>query len=287
MAQLLDSLVAHFDLCVSAIKHTSGGFAAIKQAAVSSSSQLQASANVLPDGVTISGVIREAEAGARTLSVEEEEMSESDKKQMLAVLANDAAEVEDVVLELHQLLASMEDAAAEIDSHVSSLNVAYNTTTSAFSVLDDIATRLPTYLASADTFTSQWIEYKEIITSQMAEVESMRQFYEGYLSSYNNLIMEVVRRHGAEEKMKSVLRKAMEQVRKIHVQDSKERERFRREVGDFIPNDLWAGLRGDAPRWEVGLADGEDEDVGASTPRLEQEAVEEARKRQEQRGARM
>jgi autophagy-related protein 17 len=280
MAQLLDSLVAHFDLCVNAIKHTEGGFAAVKQAV---SDKTTASGVLLPDGVTVSGVIRDAEVEANTGGdgVEDEEFSEDDRRQMLAVLANDAAEVEDVVIELHQLLGSMEEMASEIQARITVLQSEYTSTTSAFTILEGIANRLPTYLAASDIFIQSWDDHKDTIARQMEEVESMRTFYEGYLSSYNNLILEVQRRHNAEEKMKNVLRKAMESVQKLHAVDRKERDTFRRDVGDFLPADLWPGLISDAPRWEINVL-GEDDGI-ESTPQLNKGIVEAAVKREREK----
>jgi autophagy-related protein 17 len=244
MASLLDSLVSHFDLCVNAIKHTEGGFAAVKQAATN---------NQLPEGVTVSGVIQEPGNDSGML----EPLSEEDRRQMLTVLSSDAAEVEDVVLELHQRLSSMEEQFEQIQDHVTNLTASYNSTITAFTLLESIGSRLPNYIASSQDFLLRWQDSKAQISEQMEELESMRVFYEGYISSYQGLIEEVTRRKTAEEKMKAVLRKAMEQVKKMHDADSKEREAFRRDVGDFLPSDLWPGLVADAPRWEVSIVDDE------------------------------
>jgi autophagy-related protein 17 len=240
MASLLDSLVSHFDLCVNAIKHTEGGFAAVKQAATN---------NQLPEGVTVSGVIQEPGNDSGML----EPLSEEDRRQMLTVLSSDAAEVEDVVLELHHRLSSMEEQFEQIQDHVANLTASYNSTITAFTLLESIGSRLPNYIASSQDFLLRWQDSKAQISEQMEELESMRVFYEGYISSYQGLIEEVTRRKTAEEKMKAVLRKAMEQVKKMHDADSKEREAFRRDVGDFLPSDLWPGLVADAPRWEVSI----------------------------------
>src|SRR5277367_4628783 len=124
MASLLDSLVQHFDLCVNAIKHTEGGFAAVKKAATD---------NQLPDGVTVSGVIEEPGNDSGL-----EPLSDEDRRDMLTVLSNDAAEVEDVVLELHQRLQSMEEQNDQIQEHVSTLAASYNSTITAFAILESI-----------------------------------------------------------------------------------------------------------------------------------------------------
>ena len=246
MAALLDSLVRHFDLCVQAIKHTEGGFAAVKQAA---------SNNQLPEGITVSGVIQEPGADSGIL----EPISDEDRRQMLTVLASDAAEVEDVVLELHQRLQSMEEQYGQIQEHVSTLTVAYSSTIAAFTLLEQIGSHLPTYISSSQDFLLRWADSKAQIAEQLEDLEGMRVFYEGYVSSYHGLIEEVSRRKAVEEKMKAILKKAVEQVRKLHDADSREREAFRREVGEFLPSDLWPGLVADAPRFEITIMDEENE----------------------------
>jgi autophagy-related protein 17 len=261
MASLLDSLVQHFDLCVNAIKHTEGGFAAVKKAATD---------NQLPDGVTVSGVIEEPGNDSGL-----EPLSDEDRRQMLTVLSNDAAEVEDVVLELHQRLQSMEEQHDQIQEHVGTLTTSYTSTIAAFTILDTIGSRLPAYIASSQDFLLRWADSKAQISEQMEELESIRVFYEGYMTSYHGLIEEVARRKASEEKMKAMLKKTMVQVRKLHDADTREREAFRREVGDYLPSDLWPGLVADAPRFEITVVGEELEAEGEAEEKIEPAAREE------------
>jgi autophagy-related protein 17 len=260
MASLLDSLVQHFDLCVNAIKHTEGGFAAVKKAATD---------NQLPDGVTVSGVIEETGKDSDL-----ERISDEDRKQMLTVLSNDAAEVEDVVLELHQRLQSMEEQHEQIQEHLRTLTAAYTSTVAAFTILETIGSRLHAYIASSQDFLLRWTDSKAQIEEQMEELESIRIFYEGYMTSYHGLIEEVARRKAAEEKMKAILKKAMEQVKKLHDADTREREAFRRDMGEFLPSDLWPGLVANSPRFEIMVVGEEtygDDDVEGKTEPAEPE----------------
>ncbi len=269
MAALLQSLVHHFDVCVSAVKHTEGGFAAVKHAANN---------NQLPEGVTVSGVIEDND------SDQLEPLSEEEKLEMLTVLANDAAEVEDVVQEIHQRLASMEEQYDQIKDHVTGLTAAYDSTTAAFNLLETISARLSGYIASSQEFQVRWADSKALIGDQMEELEGLRDFYEGYLSCYDGLILEVARRRAEEEKMKNILRKAMDQVRKLHKEDMKEREAFRRDVGDFLPSDLWPSLVADAPRFEIAILGEDDDHPGElSTPELRREVIDAAVKRERER----
>ncbi|KAI9731250.1 MAG: autophagy protein 17 [Claussenomyces sp. TS43310] len=269
MANLLDSLVSHFDLCLNAIKHTEGGFAAVRDVT---------SAN--PNLPSLSGVLGSPSNSAH-FKEESEPLSERDRKDMLSVLANDAAEVEDVVMELHQRLANMEEQHEQICDYVSSLTSTYTATTTAFQLLESMGMKLPGHISSRHSFILRWTECKTQLETYMEELNSMTIFYEGYLGCYDGLILEVARRKAAEEKMKGVLRKAMEQVRKIHDVDTHEREDFRKDVGDYLPSDLWPGLIANAPKWEM-IVTGEDED-DKSTPELERAVVEAAARRDEER----
>ena len=274
MASLLESLVQHFDLCVSAIRNTDGGYAAVRKAA---SSQ--------PPGaepVSVSGVMN-----TENSSDDEAPISEEERREMLNVLENDAAQVEDVVMELRDRLSDMELKHESILEYVSYLTISYNETTAAYNVLEVIGARLPNYIIASQDFRLRWEETKLQIQDQLTELESMRLFYEDYHSSYDGLILEIYRRRQSEEKMKGIMRKAMEQIEKVYEADMREREAFKGDVGDFLPIDLYPGVGSGAPRWEFvqsgrkGLGDitGELEE----TPDLELAVVEAAMKRDMER----
>jgi autophagy-related protein 17 len=272
MAVLLDSLTSHFDLCANAVKHTEGGFLALKDAVAH---------NRLPDGVTMSGVIASPDASHQLPP-----LSEAERLEMLQVLLGDAREVPAVVQDLELRLLEMEQIAPQIAAYVAEQRGAYAGTTAAFGVLEGIAARLPGYVGASARFGDEWQGERTRLEEQARELDDMRVFYEGYHASYDGLIVEVARRRAAEEKMKGILRKALEQVQRVHDADTREREGFRREVGEFLPSDLWPGLVADAPRWEVGVFGEEGEEGGESTPELERVVVEEAVRREKERGVR-
>ena len=226
MAALLDSLVRHFDLCVNAIRHTEGGYAAVRKAA-----------SDLPPGaepVSVSGVMNTSQ------NIEEEApLSEEERREMLIVLETDAGEVEDVVAELRERLGEMESRFEVIQDHVAHLTATYDTTISAFSILESISAHLPGYLMAASDFKLHWEDTKMQIQEQLEELEGMRLFYENYHASYDDLILEVYRRRQAEDKVKAMIKKATEQIEKVVEVDMRERQEFRGEVGDFLPGDLW------------------------------------------------
>jgi len=277
MASLLDSLVSHFDLCVNAIRHTEGGFAAVRKAA-----------SDLPPGaepVSVSGVMSTSQNQDQG---GEEPPTEEERLEMLAVLENDASQVEDVVVELRERLVEMESRFEIIQDHVENLTATYTTTTTAFSILESISAHLPAYLMASSDFRLHWGETKMQIQEQLQELESMRLFYENYHASYDGLILEVYRRKQSEEKVKSIMKKAMEQIEKVVDADMREREAFRGDVGDFLPGDLWGGVAEGAPRWEfkpVGdlQGDGTKPSIEILVPDLERAVVEAAIRRDRER----
>lgn len=270
MASLLDSLVSHFDLCVNAIRHTEGGFAAVRKAASS-----------LPPGaepVSVSGVMD----SSQNLD-DEGPLSEEERKEMLTVLENDAAQVEDVVTELREHLNEMEIKHDAILAHVSNLAAAYDSTAAAFSALQLLSAQLPEYLMAASDFRFRWEDTKSQIREQLQEMESMRLFYENYHTSYDNLIIEVYRRRQSEDKVKTIMRKAMEQMEKVIEIDMKERAAFRGDVGDFLPGDLWNGVTEAAPRWEFTLLSNDHGNESNEAPLLDRAVVEGAVRRDRER----
>ena len=269
MAGLLQSLVNHFDLCVSAIRNTEGGYAAALKAA---SDQPPGA-----DPVSVSGVMK-----AEGESAHEEPISEEERKEMLDVLVKDASQVEDVVLELREFLAEMETRNEAINEHVASLNTTYKETTKAHKILEGIGSRLPTYITASQDFKVRWSETKSQIQDQLTELESMRLFYENYYSSYDNMIIEVFRRKQSEEKIRGIMKKAMEQIDKVYQADMREREGFRLDAGEYLPVDLFPGLNSLAPRWDFVLAEGQDGGMG-SLPHVEMGAVEAASRRERER----
>ncbi|RFU31094.1 hypothetical protein B7463_g5267, partial [Scytalidium lignicola] len=274
MASLLDSLSSHFDLCVNAIKHTEGGYAAVRKAASSQPPGVEA--------VSVSGVMQSP--GEEDMHPEEQEaITEEERREMLQVLETDASEVEDVVLELRSLLSEMETRHDAILAHLASQHAAYTSTLTTFTLLESISTRLTSYIISAQEFRLRWDETRVSILEKLEELEAMRIFYEKYAEAYDGLIIEVARRRAAEVKARAILDRALEQVQRVVEADAVEREGFRVDVGEYLPLDLWDGLNGGMKRWSVAAVEGTDGVVANSTPDLDKGVVERAAKRDRER----
>lgn len=242
MAQHLASLTNHFDMCVTAVRITEGGTALARRKAAEDSGGGA-------DAVSISGVIAEQETNVDDLDPEE-------KAEIVQVVMQDAPEVEEVVADLNMEMQHMDVGFAQLKDQADHVRAGYTAVTQAFHVLEDIGTRLSGYIAAETEFAERWEAEKEGILARLTEMESLRDFYEGYASAYDSLILEVERRRAVDEKIQAVWRKAKEQVDKMIESDWRDREAFRSEVGEYLPTDLWVGMSGPLRRWEVVRAGG-------------------------------
>ncbi|KAI1851446.1 hypothetical protein JX266_003521 [Neoarthrinium moseri] len=267
MAELLASLTKHFDLCVTAVRTTEGG-AALARRKAAEASQTQGDNNV-----SISGVIAEQE-----LHMAEDPITLEDRIQMLQVVVQDASEVMEVVQEINEHLQNMEEEYSHLIEQTEQVKLTYTTTNDAFHVLEDIGTRLRSYIAAETEFRERWIAEHDTIGEKMDEMEELRLFYENYASSYDSLLLEVDRRRTQEQRVLSIWKKAKDNVEKIIESDRKQREAFRHEIAEYIPTDLWPGMDDGMRAWDVVplRANPELEEGSGSTPALDKSVVQAA-----------
>ncbi|KAJ4159369.1 uncharacterized protein LMH87_008271 [Akanthomyces muscarius] len=248
MAQLLTSLTTHFDMCVTAIRTTEGG-AALARRRAAEVNQAQGS-----DGVSISGVIAEQESNTSDM----EPTTDSDRAEMLRVVVQDAGEVSDVVQEIQERLASMEQDYKILEQRNAEAEKSYLSMLDAFTILGSIGDRLHDYLAAEQDFKTRWDLEKETVYDRLAEMKQMRGFYDGYASAYNTLMLEVERRRAVEDRVQNVWRTAQDTVDKLLAADRASREAFRQDVGEYLPTDLWPGMQAMPQRWQVTRVEGVD-----------------------------
>ncbi|CAJ0553290.1 Ff.00g118020.m01.CDS01 [Fusarium sp. VM40] len=266
MAHLLASLTHHFDMCVTAVRTTEGGVALARRRAAEAT-QSQGS-----DGVSISGVIAEQESNVPDL----EPKTVKDRAEMLKVVVQDAAEVDDVVQEIQERLAAMEQEYIVLQDQQETSERAYSGMVMAYVMLQEIGDRLADYVAAEGDFKTRWDMEKESIFAKLQEMQQLKEFYERYASAYDSLILEVERRRAVDDRVRSIWRKAQESANKLLDADRESRDTFRQDVGEFLPTDLWAGMQGSARKWAV-VPDGEEGDVPG--PALRKSVVEAAKER--------
>ena len=227
MAVNLESLVSHFDLCVTAIKHVEGG----------SDAALKVAEGDLPDGVDI--------------TQETKPLSEEDNARMMEVLEEDAGQVEDVVMEIKHHILAMEALNERVETHAAILAQAHADTTGAFRLLEDIGQKLPAYITQSQIFLVRWEEQNARIKERLEELEGLREFYDGFVQAYDNLLIEIGRRKALEVRMEKEVEAAMKRIEKMYDDDLEEREAFKKEQGDFLPVDIWPGLMSAPLRYRV------------------------------------
>lgn len=211
-----------------------------------------------------------------------EELEPQEKTEILQVVMEDAPQVNEVIADLNAEMQGIEVMFGSLKEQADQVKAAYVAVTQAFQILEEIGNRLPSYIAAESEFIERWEGEKDNIFARLDEMEALRDFYDGYLSAYDSLILEVERRRAVEEKIQGIWRKAKEAVDKLVESDWRDRETFRTEVGEYVPTDLWVGMSGPLKRWEVVRANGSESSASAS-----REAVSEEMSRQEDGSAAM
>ena len=235
MATSLESLVSHYDLCVTAIKQTEGGGdAALKIA------------GDLPEGVDI---------GQDTGGAPPEPMDDQERLEMIRVLEEDAAQVEDVVMEIRDHIAEMESLHCRVEMHIDHLASEHANTTTAFRMLEDLGQKLPEHITRTRGFLMRWDEDKAVIDERLEELEGLTELYDGFLRAYDNLLIEIGRRKDQESEVEQIVQEARTRLERLHKDEVEEREIFKQEQGEFLPVDIWPGLRDMPRRYSISSVD--------------------------------
>lgn len=259
MADNLESLVKHFDLCVTAIKHTEGGGDAAQRLT-----------DDLPEGVGVGEEI----AGAPP-----EPIGDLEREEMLEVLAKDADQVEDVLMEIRDHISEMEALFATVGTYMSKLDEEHSNVMKAFRQLEALESRLHAFVAQSQVFVMRWDDENGKINERMEELESLGDFYSGYLSAYDNLLVEIGRRQFMEQQMEKVLQDAMRKLDTLYDEDSSKREAFKNDYGDFLPVDIWPGLTNSPLQFEAKPLNGTDK-----VPDISKSVIQRAIRRVEGKG---
>ncbi|KAF2265080.1 hypothetical protein CC78DRAFT_494140, partial [Lojkania enalia] len=228
-AQAFQSLVRHYDLCVTALRHTEGGSAAATQATgdapVPSSSSLAAP----PDPIT-----------------------EEERQEMLTVLFKDAREVEDVVSEIRDRGSEMNFLLTHLESHIGSLRNEDAALNAILRLLARLAAQATSHIGMARAFHASWLEdTRPSLMAGIEEWENQRVFYERFDLAYAELLVEIAARRRRHEKAKRKAEEAQRELDRLWNEDLKAREQFTVKQGDFLPLDIWPGLRDEPRRYEV------------------------------------
>ncbi|TKA71153.1 hypothetical protein B0A55_08250 [Friedmanniomyces simplex] len=238
MATLLQSLVSHYDLCVTALKHTEGGGEAAKRA-------------MQQAGATLMKTARGAEEESLYQKTVPEPISDEERMEMLRVLEGDAGQVEDVASEIKDHSDGMEAQYEQLTRHALQSRANYKALRNVLDQLHTIKTALPARISASRIFHETWQAIRSAIAARTEDLAGLHITFDEFLASYASLLREVDRRNAAEAQMGKSAAKAQRELDKLYAADKEAREEFTSEVGGSLPGDIWAGAREAGVRWEV------------------------------------
>ncbi|KAL5404690.1 hypothetical protein PMIN06_010138 [Paraphaeosphaeria minitans] len=228
-AQAFQSLVKHYDLCVTALRHTEGGAAAVTQATGDASLPSDDDHGPPPEPI-----------------------SEEERQEMLSVLERDAQEVEDVVTEIREHGSEMSYLLSQIDNHITHLRNEDSALASILRMVANIAGEVKGHIATSRAFHTSWQEdTRPTLLNGIEEWENQRDFYERFDLAYAELLVEISSRRRRHEKAKRKAEEAQKELDRLRAEDERAREQFTLAQGDFLPLDIWPGLRDPPRRYEV------------------------------------
>lgn len=202
-ASHLEALAKHYDLCITAMKHTEGGGEAFHQA---SADEEQESSALVGLGVDL-GKIDDAPAKS---------ISEEERLELLSVLIKDAGEVEEVVSEIKDSLSEMEDSLIHISSYVHGLRNTSAQLRETVAFLQEVAGNIPNYIIACVEFTRAWEDEKNQLVEKLESLEGLTDFYSGFEGAYDGLILEVQRRKQIRKDMEKVIKAAMADLEALY-----------------------------------------------------------------------
>jgi autophagy-related protein 17 len=227
-AQAFQSLVQHYDLCITALRHTEGGSAAATQA-------------------TGDVPVHSADDGAPP-----EPMSEEERRDMLNVLQKDARQVDDVVAEIQERGSEMTFLLSQIENHVNHLRSEASALSSILQMISHITDQVKRHIATSRAFHVSWLQdTRPNLLNGIDEWENQREFYERFDLAYAELLVEISSRRRRHEKAKRKAEEAQKELDKLRLEDERAREQFTLAQGDFLPLDIWPGLRDPPRQYEV------------------------------------
>ncbi|PNS13900.1 hypothetical protein CAC42_1391 [Sphaceloma murrayae] len=254
MASLLQSLISHYDLCISALKHTEGGGEAARAATDSSIEPNPLSTGA--DSPTEASLYAGGEAQRAPISDDE-------RAEMLSVLTQDAAQVDDVVSEIRERAEEMSTTLASLQAQTSVYKRRFALLHTLLDRLADVSTSLlPQCVTAPLTFREKWSGLRTVLVAKTASLTELSQFYDSFLASYASLLREVERRKMVESKMRKIAERAMRDIEALQAEDVDMRNQFVKETGEWLPRDIWPGLMDGPGRWVLKREKGEGVGLG-------------------------
>ncbi|KAL9087554.1 MAG: hypothetical protein Q9159_003570 [Coniocarpon cinnabarinum] len=235
MAGLLQSLVKHYDLCITALKNTEGGGEAVYAAFQRSDRD--------------AGEVKETFDQLN----DAEPMSAQERAEMLQVLDDDAGQVDDVSNEMREHAAEMETQLARLE-----LRADYGTrdrkrASKTLTHLEELSTsgNLAKYVSASKTYARRWGEICTRIETGLEEFAQLAVFFKGFQTAYQYLLLEIDRRRRTRIAMDQVISETQRTITELYEEEDEKRKQFRVKYGDFLPADMWPPLIDPPTKWTI------------------------------------
>ncbi|KAI5289917.1 autophagy protein 17 [Ascosphaera aggregata] len=249
LADLLQSLVRHYDLCVTALRHTEGGWAAARSIVGDLSADTKfdtrkpGSAAQHDDGSRDHNV-QHADQG-RPLD-DLEPLSPEEYQQMLQVITTDAPLAMDAACEIAEHLAEMEGTLTHVLQGRDAFVNVYTSTLGVCRAIEKLVTSpvagVAFYIQQARNYEEVWAKQKARLNDGITSLIDLRELYMSFLSAYDKCILEAARRDNVWKSVERVLRNTRAELDRIYAADQAERLRVREEVAMYLPIGVWNGL---------------------------------------------
>jgi len=218
---------------------------------------------------------------------------------LMAVLSRDAAEVDDVVHELKELLSEMEAISYGISSSIEELRLLERDTIAVFAAFEEFQSELGICMDGLREFEMLRADLKKDMENRLSELWELGEFYEGFVGAYDAMVVEVGRRKGVAVRMEAVVKEAQRKLCALyngsspplihilpspphthyhannHADELQDREIFTEEFGQWLPVDLWPGFRDPPVRWIIE----KDLQSGSELPKLGKDVIDRALRR--------
>lgn len=232
IADLLQSLVRHYDLCSTAVKHTEGGIAAARSITGDHSIGHDPDIFTGNDG-------EERDEPSDSLKP----ITEAEYREMVDVVFRDAGEADEVVGEIEDHIATMEESLKRVSNNreaAASFHSSFLSVSQHF--FGPLSGSLAEYKKQIAAFLNTWNEHQDELKLGIQQLDEMRGMWVDYLNAYDSLVFEGARRHAAQQSVNGVLNEARQKLDRIFEEDLAARQHFHLQQGDFLPSDLWPGL---------------------------------------------
>ncbi|KAF2764334.1 APG17-domain-containing protein [Teratosphaeria nubilosa] len=237
IAHLMESLTSHYDLSVTALKHTEGGGEAARKA-------IQQAEELSTKGAAAT----EESLYRKTVP---EPIDEEGRAEMLRVLEGDAGQLEEVMGEMKEAMEVVESNFETICGMIDDVRKGNQALKEVVGLLKDMKIALPNHLAATNHFRGSWGSIQRSIDYKVQDLLELIAFYTSFSKSYTKILQEVERRKVAEAQTEKLAMKVQKELDRLHELDQEARQDFLDEVNQFLPKDIWPGAVEGAVKWEL------------------------------------